>query len=74
MVTRVLVRICVAWYIVVAQGGSLYRQAAHLCASKLETHHFLNPPPGVTTARAAFWYAYARAQTTDDIRVARDVA
>jgi hypothetical protein len=61
------------WYIIVAQGGSLHREATHRWMSKLETHHFLNPPPGVTTVRAAFWYAYARGQT-DDIRVARDVA
>jgi hypothetical protein len=62
-----------SWYIIVAQGGSLYRQAAHPWLSKLETHHFLNPPPDVTSARAAFWYAYARAQT-DDVGVARNVA
>ena len=61
------------WYIIVAQGGSLYRQAAHPWLSKLETHHFLNPPPDVTSVRGAFWYAYARAQT-DDMRAARDVA
>jgi ribosomal-protein-alanine N-acetyltransferase len=58
------------WYIIVAQGGSLYRQAAHPWLSKLETHYFLNPPPGIASARAAFWYAYARAQT-DNIGVAR---
>jgi hypothetical protein len=61
------------WHVIVAQGGSLYRQAAHPWLSKLETHHFLNPPPGAASLRQAFWYAYARGQT-DDARVARDVA
>jgi hypothetical protein len=61
------------WYMVVAQGGSLYKQEARPFLSKLEAHHFLNPPADLTTARAAFWYAFARAQT-DDVAAARNVA
>jgi PcfJ-like protein len=52
-----------AWSIVVAQGGSLYRSAAHPFMSKRETHHFLNAPDEVTGARQAFWYAFAHAET-----------
>ena len=51
------------WYIIAAQGGSLYKQAAHTVLSKLETHHFLNAPEAVGSSRRACWYAVARAQT-----------
>jgi hypothetical protein len=61
------------WYILVAQGRSLHREAAHPWLSKLEAHHFLNPPADLTGTRAAFWYAYARAQT-EDVHVARNIA
>jgi PcfJ-like protein len=54
-----------AWSIVVAQGGSLYRDAAHSFLSKREVHHFLAVPDDVTSARQAFWYAFARAQTEE---------
>jgi hypothetical protein len=54
-----------AWAIVVAQGGSLYRQAAHPYISKREVHHFLAAPDDVTSTRQAFWYAFARAQTDE---------
>ena len=53
------------WYIVAAQGGSLYKQAASPFLSKLETHHFLNAPASVKCASRAFWYAFARARTED---------
>jgi hypothetical protein len=52
------------WYIVASQGGSLYREAAHLYLSKLETHHFLIAPDRLTADRA-FWYAIARAGGAD---------
>jgi len=50
------------WYVVAAQGSSLYRFAARFYLSKQETHHFLTAPPDVGSARRAFWYAVARAQ------------
>jgi hypothetical protein len=62
------------WYIVVAQGGSLYRHAAHAYMSKLETHHFLTAPAVVDTPTRAFWYAFARAQVGDNklvLKIAR---
>jgi hypothetical protein len=63
-----------AWYIVAAQGGSLYRAAARPYLTRLETHHFLNAPPEVETAGRAFWYAFARTEGCDRaaaIRIAR---
>jgi hypothetical protein len=51
------------WYLVAAQGGSLYRQEAHRWLSKQECHHFLTAPAGVGSLRQAMWYAVARAQT-----------
>ena len=62
------------WYIVVAQGGSLYKQAASPFLSKLETHYFLTAPAQVTSINRAFWYAFARAQTEEQkvaVRVAQ---
>lgn len=62
------------WYIVVAQGRSLYRDAAHRYMSKLETHHFLAAPAEVGTTQRALWYALARAQVDDQnvaLRIAR---
>ena len=63
-----------AWYIIAAQGGSLYREATRAYLTRLETHHFLNAPPEVETAGRAFWYAFARAEVDDRavaIRIAR---
>jgi hypothetical protein len=51
------------WYIIVTQGGSLYKQGASGLFSKLETHHFLNAPEAVGSSLRACWYAFARAQT-----------
>jgi hypothetical protein len=51
------------WYLVAAQGGSLYKQHAHPWLSKQECHHFLTAPPDVGSPRQAMWYAVARAQT-----------
>jgi hypothetical protein len=62
------------WYIVAAQGGSLYKQLAHPFMSKLETHHFLTAPKEVASSQHAFWYAFARAQGADldvALRIAR---
>src|SRR5262245_53540350 len=61
------------WYLIAAQGGSLYKQAAHPYMTKAEAHHFLNAPAEITAVRRAFWYAYARAQT-DKPQVALRVA
>jgi hypothetical protein len=60
------------WYVVAAQGGSLYKHEASAWLSKQETHHFLTAPAEITSTRHAFWYAVARAQT-DDIVVVRKV-
>jgi len=51
------------WYLVAAQGGSLYKQHTSRFLSKLETHHFLTAPDDVTSSQQALWYAVARAQT-----------
>ena len=51
------------WYLVAAQGGSLYKQEAHPWLSKQECHHFLNAPADVSYVRRAMWYAIARAQS-----------
>jgi hypothetical protein len=62
------------WYIAVAQGGSLYMEATRRYMSKLETHHFVNAHSDVSSTQRAFWYAFARAQTSDitiALRVAR---
>jgi hypothetical protein len=53
------------WYIVAAQGGSLYQLAARSYMTRLETHHFLSAPDLIGTTTPAFWYAFARAQTED---------
>jgi PcfJ-like protein len=53
------------WYIVAAQGGSLYKQVAHSFLSKRETHHFLSTPDDVNSCQQAVWYALARAQGAD---------
>lgn len=49
------------WHILVAQGGSLHREATGTFLTKAETHHFVTAPAEVTTAANAFWYAIARA-------------
>jgi hypothetical protein len=62
------------WYIAVAQGRFLYKEAAHRYLSRLETHHFVNAPPELTSTQAAFCYALARGQTADAtiaLRIAR---
>ena len=51
------------WYLTVAQGGSLYKFESHSYLSRQETHHFLNAPREIVSAKQALWYAIARAQT-----------
>ncbi len=51
------------WYLTVAQGGSLYKFETHPYLSRQETHHFLNAPPEIASAKQGLWYAIARAQT-----------
>jgi hypothetical protein len=53
------------WYLVAAQGDSLYRQETHPYLSRQETHHFLTAPPDIGTAKHALWYAVARAHADD---------
>jgi hypothetical protein len=60
------------WYLVAAQGGSLYKQHMSACLTKLETHHFLTAPDDVTSSQQALWYAVARAQT-ERIEIARRI-
>ncbi len=50
------------WYLVAAQGGSLYKQYTSAYLTKLEAHHFLAAPDDVTSSQQALWYAVARAQ------------
>jgi len=61
----------IRWYIIIAQGGSLYRQAAHPYLSKAETHHFLNAPTRLASGQRTLWYAVARACTEETIVAAR---
>jgi PcfJ-like protein len=61
------------WYLVAAQGGSLYKQHTSPYLTKLETHHFLTPPEEVASSQQAFWYAIARAQT-DSAELARRIS
>src|SRR6266700_1108167 len=51
------------WYLVAAQGGSLYKQHTSPYLTKLETHHFLSAPDDVMSSQQALWYAVVRAQT-----------
>ena len=60
------------WYLVAAQGGSLYKQYTSAYLTKLETHHFLTAPDDVTSSQRALWYAVARAQT-DRCEIARRI-
>jgi len=63
------------WYIVTAQGKSLFREVTqHFNISKRETHYFLNAPSQVTAPIRAFWYAIAMAANPDAevaVRVSR---
>lgn len=62
------------WYLIAAQGGSLYKQEAHPWLSKQECHHFLTAPADIGSLRRAMWYAVARAQSDDKeaaLKVAR---
>jgi hypothetical protein len=61
----------IRWYLVAAQGGSLYREATHPYLTKLETHHFLNAPAGCAGGARALWYAAARASAEQGIVATR---
>jgi len=61
----------IRWYIIVAQGGSLHKQATHPYLSKLETHHFVNAPTRLASGQRTLWYAVARAATDATIVAAR---
>ena len=61
----------IRWYIIVAQGGSLYRDGARAYLSRLETHYFLNTPLRPSSLHRALWYAVARAATELSIVAAR---
>jgi len=60
------------WYLVAAQGGSLYKLYTSAYLTKLETHYFLTAPDDVTSSQQALWYAVARAQT-DRCEIARRI-
>lgn len=62
------------WYVLTAQGRSLYREAAHPYLSRAETHHFVSAPAVVTCARSAFWYAIVAAQAAGDTHLALRIA
>lgn len=62
------------WYIIAAQGRSLYGEVAHPFLTRRETHHFVAAPDAVTSTARAFWYAVVRAATDDEaaaLRLAR---
>ena len=61
------------WYILAAQGKSLFREATHPYISKRETHYFLNAPPNVASTTRAFWYAAAMA-ANEDVETAERVS
>jgi PcfJ-like protein len=52
------------WFIVAANGGSLYNEGAASWLSRKEVHAFLNPPAKLSF-EAAFWQAIARSFTDD---------
>jgi hypothetical protein len=60
------------WYLVAAQGGSLYKECAKELLSRMEVHAFLHPPVALSF-EAAFWQAIARSYT-DDVGVALRIA
>jgi len=66
-------RVMLRWYLVAAQGGSLFKQHASAHLTRLETHHFLTAPVEVTMSQQALWYAVARADS-DHGDVARQIA
>ena len=61
------------WYVIAAQGQSLYKAEASQWLSRKEVHWFLNPP-GDVGFDEAFWQAIARSYTADvglALRIAR---
>jgi hypothetical protein len=53
------------WYMAAAQGRSLYREHAADFLTRAETHQFLAAPGKIGSARAALWFAIARAEAGD---------
>ncbi len=53
-----------AWYLCVAQGGSLHREHTGAFLNRKETHRFLAPPAGMGFTEA-LWYAVARGHSDD---------
>ena len=67
------IRLRKRWYVIVAGGGSLYRQGAREWLTRREVHHLLNPP-GPLAFEEAVWRAVARSYTDDPgiaLRIAR---
>lgn len=67
------IRLRKRWYVIVAGGGSLYRQGAREWLTRREVHHLLNPP-GPLAFEEAVWQAVARSYTDDPgiaLRIAR---
>ncbi|PHP68316.1 hypothetical protein CSC94_06620 [Zhengella mangrovi] len=67
------VRLRKRWYVIVARGGSLYKEAARSLLTKKQVHRFLNPP-GRLSFTEAFWHAIAGSFTGDGgiaLRIAR---
>lgn len=61
------------WYIVVARGGSLYKECANAWLSRKEAHAFLNAPNDLSFDEA-FWLAIAKSHAPDEglaLRIAR---
>jgi hypothetical protein len=61
------------WYIIAAQGRSLYQEALRPLLSRAEVHHFLTAPREIASSQRALWYATARIYTDARraVRVAR---
>ncbi len=67
------VRLRKRWYIIAAQGRSLWKERARRWLTRKEVHWFLNPP-GDLTFEEAFWQAIARSYSGDvglALRIAR---
>ncbi|MCI5076429.1 PcfJ domain-containing protein [Oricola sp.] len=67
------VRLRKSWYVIVARGGSLYKEGAKQWLTRKEVHCFLNPP-GDLGFEEAVWHAVARSYTEDTgvaLRIAR---
>jgi hypothetical protein len=62
------------WYIIAAQGHSVYEKLASIGFSRRETHHFVNAPAELSSSVRALWYAIAKAESSDSeaaLRISR---